>query len=462
MFKIILPQRLVELVGAEQRDFSVSGDTVAAGIRSLCAAQPALAVYLVNAAGRLKDDIHAFVGDDSAEEHSPVAAGQDVTLLIAQSGGASEGPLTPQEIRRYARHLTLPGVGRSGQQRLKQARVLVIGAGGLGSPLLLYLAALGVGHITLVEFDTVDSSNLQRQIIHDSHWIGKSKGESAKAHMLALNPDIEIELVEARLDEEIAERLVPLHDLVADGTDNFATRDIVNRATRRHRTPLVFGAVYQFEGQVSVFNATDDAPCYRCLFRALPTGDLAPNCAAGGVLGVVPGITGLQQANEVAKLLLGIGEPLIGRLLTIDCLGGTSRTLSFSRAPNCPVCGTKNEAIPTPVASEVPQVSVETIAPKGLAAALALGAPPLVVDVREPGELEIARFDGAVHIPLARIEREGDVLPRDRSLVLLCRSGIRSERAARIMLAKGFTDVRSLEGGLIAWAEHVDPEMVVA
>jgi sulfur-carrier protein adenylyltransferase/sulfurtransferase len=461
MIEISLPKRIAEVSGLTQTAFAVTGATVGNALDALCAEHPDLSSHLVNGAGRLKDIFHVFVDEESGDETTPIQSGQTITLLIAQMGGSPDEGLSTEEVRRYARQITLPGVGRAGQARLKAASVLAIGAGGLGSPSLLYLAAAGVGQITIVEFDKVDESNLQRQVIHSSQAIGLSKAQSARARMRDLNPHIDVEIVEARLDDYNVDALVSVHDVVLDGSDNFRTRDILNAATIRHGRPLVFGAVYQFEGQVSVFNARPGAPCYRCLFKSMPSGDLAPNCAAGGVIGVVPGITGLHQANEVIKIILGIGQPLIGRLLTIDCLTGASRTLSYKAAPGCPACrGEKVPAETEPVSRQWPQ-SIDTISPQALADALNGSNAPIVIDVRELGELEITRFDGALHMPLARLEREASTISREASYVVICRSGARSEQGARILLGLDFQHVASLKGGLAAWADIIDPALVV-
>ena len=346
--------------------------------------------------------------------------------------------LTPADVRRYARHLTLPQVGRAGQMRLKKARVLLVGAGGLGSPVALYLAAAGVGHIRIVDADIVEESNLQRQVLHDVDAIGKTKVGSARERMAKINPYIEIEALCAALNEGNVEALITGCDVVVDGTDNFATRLLLNRWTRAAGAPLVFGAVFQFSGQVSVFNDHDDAPCYECVFPHQPGEDLVPNCAAAGVIGVVPGVVGMMQANEALKLILGIGRVLSGRLVVYDALDASSRELRFERVSDCPGCagvgqsveksklsGAVDEFEPKPLRPE------QIVSPQEAAMLIASAPHRILIDVREPGELELCRLSGAINMPVGTLDRQLASLDPAGDYIVFCRSGARSQRAVQ-------------------------------
>jgi molybdopterin/thiamine biosynthesis adenylyltransferase/rhodanese-related sulfurtransferase len=370
--------------------------------------------------------------------------------------------LTDEERLRYGRHLTLPEVGEAGQRRLKRARVLVVGAGGLGSPAALYLAAAGVGHLGLVDFDEVDRSNLQRQVLYATSDVGRPKLEAARDRLAGLNPNVEVALHPARLDRTNALALVQAHDLVVDGTDNFATRYLVNDACVLAGRPNVYASIFRFEGQASVF-ATADGPCYRCLHPEPPPPGLVPSCAEGGVLGVLPGLLGVIQATEAVKLILGIGEPLVGRLLVVDALAMRFQALRLRRDPACPACGTRTlreladyEALCAGPASaggaEVPEYT-----PLQLQARLAAGPPVALVDVRERPEWAAVRLPGARLAPLSELEAHLESLPRDRDLVLYCKVGQRSASAARLLQAAGFTRVWHLAGGLSRWVAELGP-----
>ncbi|HZZ83703.1 MAG TPA: molybdopterin-synthase adenylyltransferase MoeB [Anaeromyxobacteraceae bacterium] len=375
--------------------------------------------------------------------------------------------LTREEILRYSRHLLIPDVGIEGQRKLKDARVLMVGAGGLGSPIGLYLAAAGVGTIGLVEFDAVDVTNLQRQVLHGTKDVGRPKLESARDRLRDLNPHVELVPHAARLTSANALDLVGRYDLVVDGTDNFATRYLVNDACVLTGRPNVYGSIYRFEGQASVFCA-EGGPCYRCLYPEPPPPGLVPSCAEGGVLGVLPGLVGVIQATEAVKLILGIGEPLVGKLLLVDALGMQFRTLKLRKDPRCPACGTRTlRALvdydqfcgvggPARAAEEAP---VPEILPAELAERRRRGDDLELVDVREPHEWEIARIEGARLEPLAHVVEALGALARDRELVVYCRSGVRSARAARQLRAAGFTRVVHLAGGILRWSEEVDPSV---
>lgn len=466
MIVVRLPVTLASLLDIEE-SLSTEGATVGDAMGALTVRHPELQTHFFNASGRLKDHPWSFFRNgEQVVGDAALADGDEVEIVAGISGGLGEGELSPEEVRHYARHLTLPQVGRAGQLKLKSARVLLVGAGGLGSPAALYLAAAGIGHLTVVDPDVVEASNLQRQVAHGVKTLGQPKARSARSRMMDINPHIEIDAVVGALDEDSGDALIAGCDVVIDGSDNFATRLIVNRVSRAHRKPLVFGAVYQFQGHVSVFNSEPDSPCYQCLFPRLPEGDLAPNCAAGGVLGVVPGIVGLFQATEAVKLILGLGTPLVGRLMVIDVLSGSSRELRFARKPGCPVC---SGSAPVrdharggcAVAASAPILeSGRTLAPSAFRAAIEAGG-AMLVDVREPGELEICRLPGAVNIPLRKLPQCLDELDRNGAYLLFCRSGGRSGAAVRLMLESGFGDVRHLDDGLLGWSREVDPEMVV-
>jgi adenylyltransferase/sulfurtransferase len=382
-------------------------------------------------------------------------------------------PLSPEELRRYARHLALPGVGLEGQGRLREARVLCVGAGGLGSPLALYLAAAGVGTLGLVDHDVVDASNLQRQILHGSSDVGRPKLESARDRLAEANPHVEVVAYQTRLTSENALEILSGWDVVVDGTDNFPTRYLVNDACVLLGTPNVYGSVFRWEGQVSVFGA-EGGPCYRCLFREPPPPGLVPNCAEGGVLGVLPGIIGSLQAMETVKLLLGVGESLVGRLLIFDALEMRWREVALRRNPECPVCGeepTQTGLIDYerfcglvedgPAAEERPDVP--GITPGELARRLEAADPPFLLDVREGWEWAAASLapEGAHHIPLDELEERRHEVPEDRPVVVYCRSGQRSLRAARSLAAAGVPEVYNLEGGILAWARDRAPDLPV-
>jgi sulfur-carrier protein adenylyltransferase/sulfurtransferase len=391
--------------------------------------------------------------------------------------------LSNEEIARYSRHLILPEVGMEGQQKLKAAKVLCVGTGGLGAPLALYLAAAGVGTIGLVDFDTVDSSNLQRQIIHSTATVGKLKVDSAEIMLKGLNPFLNVVKHNTMLTSANALEIFKDYDVIADGTDNFQTRYLVNDACVILGKPNAYGSIFRFEGQASVFG-TEQGPCYRCLYPEPPPPGLVPSCAEGGVLGILPGLVGVIQATETIKLILGIGDPLIGRLLLVDALGMSFRTLKLRKNPDCPVCGTNptvTELIdydqfcgiappssvgPLEVARDkavaeasivegIPQITVEQLKKK-----LDAKEDIFVLDVREPHEYPIANL-GAPLIPVGSIESRINEIAvhKNDEVIIHCRSGARSQKAALALKAAGFTNVSNLTGGILAWAEKIDPTM---
>jgi len=372
--------------------------------------------------------------------------------------------LSQDEILRYSRHLILPDVGVAGQQKLKAARVLLVGAGGLGSPLALYLAAAGVGHLGLVDFDVVDLTNLQRQILHGTADIGRPKLDSARKRIADVNPNVRLETYETRLTAANALEIFRGYDLVVDGTDNFATRYLVNDACVLLGIPNVYGSIYRFEGQASVF-ATAEGPCYRCLYREPPPPGLVPSCAEGGVLGVLPGLIGVIQATEAIKLILGIGQPLIGRLLLVDALGMGFRTVQLRRDPECPACGTREiralidyEAFcgigaPDPSGAD----AVPEVTPLEIAARLGRHEDFDLIDVREPSEWAIGRLPGARLVPLGTLPEAAAGFDPSRDVVVYCKGGVRSAKAVRQLQEKGFRRVANLTGGILRWSDEVDP-----
>lgn len=375
--------------------------------------------------------------------------------------------LTNEEVLRYSRHLILPDVGLDGQRKLKAGRILLIGAGGLGSPLALYLAAAGVGTLGLVDFDVVDVSNLQRQVLHGTKDIGRPKLESARDRIHDVNPHVHVEAYETRLTSENALDIIRDYDVVIDGTDNFATRYLTNDACVLLGKPNVYGSIFRFEGQASVF-ALEDGPCYRCLFPEPPPPGLVPSCAEGGVLGVLPGLVGTIQATEGIKLILGVGEPLVGRLLLIDALTMQFRTVRLRKDPNCPACGTHEitELIDydqfcgvTTESNATDPNEIPEITPSELSARIARGDDIDLIDVREPYELDIARIPNVRLLPLGTLTEALSTLDSSRETVVICRTGARSGRAVRQLKAAGFRRVWNLAGGIHRWADDVDPSL---
>ena len=375
-------------------------------------------------------------------------------------------PLSRDEVLRYSRHLVLPDVGVEGQRRIKAARVLLVGAGGLGSPAALYLAAAGVGTLGLVDFDVVDISNLQRQIVHGTSSVGRSKLESARARIQDLNPHVQVETHETRLTSANALDILDGYDIVVDGTDNFATRYLTNDACVLLGKPNVYGSIFRFDGQASVF-ATLDGPCYRCLFPTPPPPGQVPSCEEGGVLGVLPGLVGTIQATETLKLIVGVGETLVGRLLLIDALHMRFHTVRIQRDPTCPACGTReitslidyDEYCGTsPSIHSSTQAESVDLTPNELAQRLADQEDFALIDVREPYEWEIGRIPGARLIPLGSLRHAMGSLDAAREIVVYCRSGVRSADAARVLRAAGFRAL-NLTGGILRWSDDVDPSV---
>jgi sulfur-carrier protein adenylyltransferase/sulfurtransferase len=371
--------------------------------------------------------------------------------------------LTTRDLQRFSRHLLLPEVGEHGQRRLKHARILCVGAGGLGSPAALYLAAAGVGTIGIVDFDVVDFSNLQRQIIHGTADVGRSKLTSARERIHELNPDIRVETIDAPFKAANAREIVDGWDVVIDGTDNFAARYVVNDACVLYGKPNAWGSIFRFEGQASVF-AVPGGPCYRCLHPEPPPPGLVPSCAEAGVLGVLPGIIGTIQATEALKLVLGVGEPLVGRFLMFDALKMRFREIKLARDPDCAICGTHPSIrelfdYEEYCTSSTPAARPSDMSVGELKALIAAGRVPTILDVRESFEAELCSIPGALLIPLGELPRRLDELDPEAELVVYCKSGSRSARAVSILREKGFKQARNLTGGILAWIDEVDPTL---
>jgi adenylyltransferase/sulfurtransferase len=378
--------------------------------------------------------------------------------------------LSPKEIARYSRHLIMPEVGVEGQKRLKASRILLIGAGGLGSPLGLYLAAAGIGRIGLVDFDVVDFSNLHRQVLHSTPDVGRPKLESARNRLQAINPEVRIDLYETRLTSANAISIIEPYDIIIDGTDNFPTRYLVNDACVLLGKPNVYGSIFRFDGQASVFYPPH-GPCYRCIYPEPPPPGEVPSCAEGGVLGILPGLIGCIQATEAIKLVLGSGSTLIGRLLLYDALRMSFQEFKVRRNAQCPICGDHptirklidyeqfcgvpgQEAQPAATADGEWDTTVDTLKRR-----LDARESVFILDVRNPEEFQICRIPGSVLIPLPELPRRFEELDRDREIVIHCKSGMRSLKALRFLREKGFQKVKNLQGGILAWADRIDPSM---
>jgi len=472
----------------------LEGATVGDLLQRLGSQYPQLAKHIFDDQGQLRNFVNVYVNDDDIrhlqKEQTPVqpkdvisiipsvaggSAGRAVSAAAGTAGAASgvdapvNGKLDQQQVQRYSRHLILPEVGMEGQRKLRRARVLVIGAGGLGSPTLSYLAAAGVGTIGIVDFDTVDLTNLQRQIIYTTQDVGRSKLQAAAERIRSMNPDVEVKTHEARLSSENALEILRGYDVVVDGTDNFPTRYLVNDACVMLGIPNVYGSIFRFDGQASVF-CRPDGPCYRCVYPNPPPPGLVPSCAEGGVLGVLPGIIGTIQATEAVKLILGKGESLAGRLLVLDAMKMRFRELKLRKDPDCPVCGahpTVTQLIDYEQFCGIRGEEMEAkslgdeweIRPAALQERLRRGDQMVILDVRNPEEAQISRIDGSILIPLGELpERVAELNTADQ-IVVHCRMGGRSAKAVEFLRSVGFRKVKNLVGGINAWAEEVDPAM---
>lgn len=477
MPEVLVPTPLRPYTGNQSR-LRVEGETVGQVLSALVREHPDLRLHLYTEDGTLRNFVNVYVGEADIryrqQEDTVVAPDEEISIVPSVAGGLeglAEAPpieLSNEEIRRYSRHLIMPEVTLDGQRKLKAASVLMVGAGGLGSPLALYLAAAGVGRLGIVDFDVVDESNLQRQVLHGTRDVGRPKLESARDRLRDVNPHVVVETHETRLTSANALTLLADYDIVADGTDNFPTRYLVNDACVLLGKPNVYASIFRFDGQASVFGAPG-GPCYRCLYPEPPPPGLVPSCAEGGVLGVLPGLLGTIQATEVIKLILGIGEPLVGRLLLIDALGLTFRTLQLRKDPSCPVCGenpTLQELIDYEQFCGVGSIEdgrvgsdVEEITVQELSAAMDGGDDVTLLDVRESHEWQICHIDGAQLLPLSELQARMHELDTSRTYYVHCKSGVRSADAIERLREAGFTRLKNVTGGIAAWAEQIDPTM---
>ncbi len=470
--RILVPTPLRPFTG-QQPVVAAEGATVGELLRALTTTHPDLRPHLFNAEGVLRSFVNVYVNDDDIRylqrEDTPVGPADTISIVPSVAGGS--GALSNEEVQRYSRHLIIPEVGVEGQRRLKQARVVCIGAGGLGSPASLYLAAAGVGTLGVVDFDVVDFSNLQRQILYSSSEVGRRKVEAAAGRLTSLNPEVRVVTHETPLTSANALDILRDYDVVVDGADNFPTRYLVNDACVLLGKPNAYGSIFRFEGQASVF-ATKGGPCYRCLYPDPPPPGLVPSCAEGGVLGVLPGIIGTIQATEAIKLILGIGNTLAGRLLLLDALSMEFRTMKLRRDPACPVCGDHPTVtalidyqqfcgIPAATAAAAATPAVPEIAVDALKSAIDRHEPLWILDVREPREFEICRIPGSTLIPLGELPKRLAEIPHGADapdIVVHCKMGGRSAKAVALLRERGI-DARNLTGGILAWIDRVDPTL---
>ncbi|MGI8746543.1 MAG: molybdopterin-synthase adenylyltransferase MoeB [Bryobacteraceae bacterium] len=480
MAKILIPTPLRQY-SEKQDSVEVQGATVGEVLSALTSKYSDLRRHLFNEEGKLRSFVNVYVNDEDIrylhKDATPLNQGDTVSIVPSIAGGSTALAAPPvalnkDEILRYSRHLIMPEVGMEGQLKLKSASVALIGTGGLGAPLGLYLAAAGVGRIGLVDFDVVDFTNLQRQVIHGTKDVGRKKLDSAAETMLDINPHIQIDRHETALSSENALDILRNYDIVADGTDNFPTRYLVNDACVLLGKPNVYGSIFRFEGQATVF-AYQDGPCYRCLYPEPPPPGLVPSCAEGGVLGILPGTIGLIQATETVKLILGIGEPLVGRLLLYDALAMRFRELKLRKNPECPVCGDRpsirelidyqefcgvphsgQSGVQTP-AQQTPATQDE-IDPIEVKAKIDRREPFVLIDVREPHEYQICNIPAARLIPLGDLPKRVHELNSADEVVAHCRSGVRSAKAVEFLKQAGFRKVRNMKGGILLWSDTVD------
>ena len=480
MAKILIPTALRQFT--EQKDsVEVTGATVGDALGHLTAQYPNIKKNLFNDQGKLRSFVNVYVNDEDIryldKDETRLEGNETISIVPSIAGGAvgvaepetaetfDAASLTNEEVARYSRHLILPEVGMDGQLKLKQAKVVMIGAGGLGAPLGLYLAAAGVGRIGVVDFDVVDASNLQRQVIHGTSDLGRKKLDSAADRMRDINPNVRIDRFDTGLTSQNALEILKDYDVVVDGTDNFPTRYLVNDACVLLKKPNVYGSIFRFEGQATVF-AYEDGPCYRCLYPEPPPPGLVPSCAEGGVLGILPGLIGVIQATETVKIILGKGETLKNRLLLYDALNMRFRELRLQRDRNCPVCGdhpTVTKLIDYQEFCGIRPMTPQSAAGEGVIDPVEVkrkldnGENFTLIDVREPHEYQIARIPGARLIPLGELPKHLNELDPEAEIVAHCKSGGRSQKAVDLLKQNGFKNVRNMTGGITAWSDKVDP-----
>ena len=471
MAKVLIPTPLRQY--ADKKDsVELTGSTVGEVLGALTAQFPDLRKQIFNDEGKLRSFVNVYLNDEDIrylkKDATPVASSDTLSIVPSIAGGSTTVAAPPEtlskdEVLRYSRHLIMPEVGMEGQLKLKKAKVLLIGTGGLGAPLGLYLAAAGVGKLGLVDFDVVDFTNLQRQVIHGTKDVGRKKLDSASDRMNDINPFVQIDKHEVALASDNALEILEPYDIIIDGTDNFPTRYLVNDACVILKKPNVYGSIFRFEGQSTVF-AYPGGPCYRCLYPEPPPPGLVPSCAEGGVLGILPGIIGLVQATEAVKLILGVGEPLVGRLLLYDALAMRFRELRLRRNPDCPVCGdhpTITKLIDYQEFCGVPQAppAVAEIAPLEVKAKQDRGETFQLIDVREAHEWQIGHIPGAKLIPLGDLPKRVNELDSAVEIVAHCKSGVRSAKACDFLRQAGFKKVSNMTGGILAWSDKVDPSV---
>jgi len=481
MAKVLIPTPLRQFTG-KQDAVTVAGATVGEVLSALTTQYSDLRKQIFTEEGKLRSFVNVYLNDEDirylGKDATAVEDGDTLSLVPSIAGGSAvaappeEVTLSNDEILRYSRHLIIPEVGIEGQKKLKAAKVLLVGTGGLGAPLGLYLAAAGVGKIGLVDFDVVDFTNLQRQVIHSTNDVGRPKIDSATEKMLAINPNVKIVKHEVALTSENALDIIKDYDCVVDGTDNFPTRYLVNDACVLLNKPNVYGSIFRFEGQSTVF-AYEGGPCYRCLYPEPPPPGLVPSCAEGGVLGILPGTIGLIQATETVKLILGIGESLVGRLLLYDALGMRFRELKLRKNPACPMCGDHptitrlidyHQFCGVPQPAQAPPVE-ETKVNEGeidvveLKQKIDRGDNFVLIDVREPHEYKICSIPGSKLIPLGEFPKHVAEFDPAADIVIHCKSGMRSAKACAVLKQNGFQHVRNVVGGILAWSDKVDPSV---
>jgi sulfur-carrier protein adenylyltransferase/sulfurtransferase len=477
MAKILIPTPLRQY--ADKHDsVELNGATVGEVLGALTTQFPDLRKQLFNDEGKLRSFVNVYLNDEDIrylkKDATAVSNGDTLSIVPSIAGGSTsmaEPPVTlsNDEILRYSRHLIMPEVGMEGQLKLKNAKILMVGTGGLGAPVGLYLAAAGVGRIGLVDFDVVDFTNLHRQVIHGTKDVGRKKLDSAADRMHDINPNVELDRYEVALSSENALDILSGYDIVVDGTDNFPTRYLVNDACVLLKKPNVYGSIFRFEGQASIF-AYPGGPCYRCLYPEPPPPGLVPSCAEGGVLGILPGTIGLIQATETVKLILGVGEPLIGRLVLYDALAMRFRELKLRKNPECPVCGEHPTitklidyqefcGIPQHEPAPAPGAKEGEISPVEVKAMQDRGDKFLLLDVREPHEYEICRIPGSKLIPLGDLKKRVNELDSAVEIVAHCKSGVRSGKAVNLLREFGFRKVKNMTGGILAWSDKVDPSV---
>src|SRR6266852_1572567 len=478
MPKILIPTPLRQYTG-KQDTVQVKGATVGEALTELTTRHQDLRRNIYNDEGKLRSFVNVYLNDEDirylSKEATPVKEGDTISIVPSIAGGSALETMAPQatlskdEILRYSRHLIMPEVGMDGQLKLKSAKVLLIGTGGLGAPLGLYLAAAGVGRIGLVDFDVVDYTNLQRQVIHGTKDVGRKKLDSAADSMLDINPFVTIDRHEVAITSENAFEIMRDYDIVVDGTDNFPTRYLVNDACVLLGKPNVYGSIFRFEGQATVF-AYQGGPCYRCLYPEPPPPGLVPSCAEGGVLGILPGTIGLIQATETVKLILQKGELLVGRLLLYDALAMRFRELKLRKNPECPVCGAHPTVtklidyqqfcgIPQHEPAPAPGVAEGEIDPVEVKAKIDRGDRFVLIDVREPHEYQICSIPSAKLIPLGELPKRVNELNSADEIVAHCKSGMRSAKAVEFLKQAGFKKVKNMKGGILAWSDKVDPRV---